>query len=122
MGNGLKTLPDSFGHLAVLQTVHLQGNALAELPMSFSDLITLRTCDLERNKLASLPMNFWQLTALQTIKLSNFWPLAQLWLYRFRRHVFAELARPLWEQTHWLVASVCISVFNLMRGGSMERA
>ena len=53
-GSRLTTLPETFGLLAALQTLHLNDNELATLPESFGQLAALQTLYLGRSKLATL--------------------------------------------------------------------
>ncbi|MFX0090444.1 MAG: leucine-rich repeat domain-containing protein [Candidatus Hodarchaeota archaeon] len=69
--NKLYSLPNSLGTLAVLKRLELGFNQLQALPDSFGQLTQLTKLDLESNRLVSLPDSFGQLQNLQRVELQN---------------------------------------------------
>ena len=62
-------IPESFGNLARLQTLHLWENQLGSLPESFGNLSSLQELYLWDNQLSSLPDSFGNLSSLQELYL-----------------------------------------------------
>ncbi|MFX1250508.1 MAG: leucine-rich repeat domain-containing protein, partial [Promethearchaeota archaeon] len=99
-GQGVHSLPESFGNLSNLKTLYLSQNELSSLPESFGRLTSLQTLSLAYNQLTSLPewkqisceiqlKVFWchigitLLLELETVKIHNFIPSTDKILYKF---------------------------------------
>ncbi|KAG7349992.1 hypothetical protein IV203_012589 [Nitzschia inconspicua] len=67
----LAVLPDGFGQLHKLFSLHLCGTPIQQLPESFGNLKRLYHLEMEFQHLTQLPPSFTNLTSLRTLKTGN---------------------------------------------------
>lgn len=63
-GNGLSSLPSSFGQLKQLQLLHLVGNQFQTFPVPICNLSSLRTLYMNNCKLRNIPEEICKMTSL----------------------------------------------------------
>merc|ERR1719284_1186038 len=67
----LTALPETFGQLTQLQTLHMDNNQLTALPETFGQLRQLQTLYMDNNQLTALPETCGQLRQLQWLHMNS---------------------------------------------------